>query len=203
MLAGDTSTILGDVTLSGSSILEMELGDDYQPTLGHRRRQHRRHADRCRSLRDYTPQTGDSFEILRSDALAGTFAAVIMTANPGLLWDVTYTTSTASSSPSAASLLPARAPTSTATTSSTAATWRSGSRTSGSARTRRQPATQADGDANGDGVVDGADFMLIQQQFGGPPPAVPAVARRCRNRARCCWRFAAFGLPLAARRRRS
>ena len=61
--------------------------------------------------------------------------------------------------------------------------------------------TGGGGDANGDGVVDGSDFLLIQQKFGGPP-AVPAVAA-VPEPSSFLLALAAFGLPLAARRRRS
>ena len=54
---------------------------------------------------------------------------------------------------------------------------------------------------NGDGVVDGADFLLIQQKFGGPP-AVPATAA-VPEPGSLLLALAAFGLPLAARRHRS
>jgi T5SS/PEP-CTERM-associated repeat protein len=199
VLADDTSTILGDVALTSSSILEMELGDDFSQlwVTGDA------NISGTLSLSlapDYNPETGDSFEILRSDALAGTFSAEIMTDNPGLLWDVSYTTS------SVFVTFGAVAPPGSGADfngdnivdASDLAIWQSNF---GLGSNPPPAATQADGDANGDGVVDGADFLLIQQQFGGPPPAVPAFAA-VPEPSSVLLALAAFGLPLAARRRR-
>jgi MYXO-CTERM domain-containing protein len=143
---------------------------------------------------------GDSFEILRSDALAGTFTTEIMTDNPGLLWDVSYTTS------SVFVTFGAVAPPGMGADfngdgivdGNDMAIWQSNY---GLGSNPPPAATQADGDANGDGVVDGADFLLIQQKYGGPP-AVPAVAT-VPEPSSVLLALAAFGLPLAARRRRS
>src|SRR5690606_29868141 len=64
VLAGEESTIIGDVTLGGSSILEMELGDDFSQlwVTGDA------NVGGLLSLSldpGYIPQTGDSFEVLR------------------------------------------------------------------------------------------------------------------------------------------
>lgn len=199
VVAGETSTILGDVTLSGSSILEMELGDDYSQlwVTGD--------ANISGTLAlslapNYTPQTGDSFEILRSDDLSGTFTSEIMFGNPGLLWDVTYSAS------SAFVTFGAIAPPGSGADfngdnivdAQDLAIWQSNF---GVGSNPPPAATQAQGDANGDGVVDGADFLLIQQKFGGPP-AVPAFAA-VPEPSSMLLALAAFGLPLAAHRRRS
>jgi len=198
VFAGEASTLASDVTLSGSSVLKMELGDDYSQlwVTGD--------ANISGTLAlsldpGYNPQTGDSFEILRSDALAGTFTAEIMTDNPGLLWDVTY------SSSSVFVTFGAIAPPGMGADfngdnivdGSDLAIWQANF---GVGSNPPPAATQAQGDANGDGVVDGSDFLLIQQKFGGPP-AVPAVAA-VPEPSSFLLALVAFGLPLAARRRR-
>lgn len=200
VVAGEeASTVLGDVVLSGSSILEMELGDDYSQlwvtgnaSLGG--------TLELSLAPNYTPMTGDSFEILRSDALTGTFALEVMTGNPGLLWDVDYTAD------------------SVFVTFGGTAPIGSGADFNGDGIVNEQDlaimfgnyglgtnpppvATQADGDANGDGVVNGLDFLLYQTQYGGPPPAVPATAL-VPEPTSLLLAASVLGLPLAARRRR-
>ena len=195
----EASTILGNVTLGGSSILEMELGDDYSQlwvtgnaSLGG--------TLELSLAPNYMPMTGDSFEILRSDSLTGTFALEVMTSNPGLLWDIDYTAD------------------SVFVTFGGTAPIGSGADFNGDNIVNEQDlaimmgnyglgsnpppvATQADGDANGDGVVNGLDFLLYQTQYGGPPPAVPATAL-VPEPTSVILAAAVLGLPLAARRRR-
>jgi T5SS/PEP-CTERM-associated repeat protein len=202
VLADDNSTILGDVTLGGTSILEMELGDDYSQlwvtgdaNIG---------GTLSLSLApNFVPQTGDTFEILRSDILTGTFSTEIMTDNPGLLWDVSYTAS------SVFVTFGAAAPPGSGADfngdgivdGSDIAIWSSNY---GLGANPPPVATQADGDANGDGVVDGADFLLIQQQYGGPPPALPAsgdAIAAVPEPSTLLLAACAMSLPLAARRR--
>ena len=153
---------------------------------------------------NFVPQTGDTFEILRSDALAGTFAAEIMTDNPGLLWDVSYTAS------SVFVTFGATAPPGSGADfngdgvvdGSDMAIWSSNF---GLGSNPPPVATQADGDANGDGVVDGADFLVIQRQYGGPPPALPAsgdAIAAVPEPSSLLLGALALGLPLAVRRRR-
>lgn len=198
VFAGEASTLASDITLSGTSILEMQLGNDFSQlavtgdaNIG---------GILELSLEpSYVPRTGDSFEILRSDNLSGTFAAEIMTDNPGLLWDVTYTAS------SVFVTFGAIAPPGVGAdfngdgivNGSDLAIWQSNF----GLGNPPPPATQAQGDANGDGVVDGADFLLIQQRYG-LPPSVP-VAAAVPEPSSVLLALAAFGLPLAARRRRS
>lgn len=204
VVAGEeASTILGNVTLGGSSILEMELGDDFSQlwvtgdaNLGG--------ALRLSLAPNYTPMTGDSFEILRSDSLTGTFGQTIMTSDPGLLWEVDYTGDSVF-----------------VTFGATAPPVGSGADFNGDNIVNELDlaimmgnyglgsnppplATRADGDANGDGVVDGSDFLLYQQQFGGPPPVVPASGESVAavpEPSSLLLAAAAFGLPLAMRRR--
>lgn len=196
VLAGEESTIIGDVTLGGSSILEMELGDDFSQlwVTGDA------NVGGLLSLSldpGYIPQTGDSFEVLRSDSLSGTFGGVV---SPGLLWNVTYP------GDSVFVTYAGIAPPGTGADFNgdgivngvDLAVWQSNF---GVGSNPPPAATQAQGDANGDGVVDGADFLLIQQKFGGPP-AVPATAA-VPEPGSLLLALAAFGLPLAARRRRS
>lgn len=199
MAGEEASTVLGDVVLSGTSILEMELGDDYSQlwvtgnaSLGG--------TLELSLAPNYTPMTGDSFEILRSDALTGTFASAVMTSNSGLLWDVDYTADSVF-----------------VTFGGTAPTG-SGADINGDGIVNEQDlaimvgnfgmgvnpppfATQADGDATGDGIIDGADFLAYQRQYGGPPPAVPATAL-VPEPTSLLLAAAVLGLPLAARRRR-
>ncbi len=200
VVASETSTIFGDLTLGGSSILEMELGDDFSQlwvtgsaNLG---------GTLELSLSPgYAPVTGDSFEILRSDSLSGTFSLEVLTANPGLVWDVDYlndsvfVTFGAMAPPGAGADFNGD----NIVDGADLAIWQANY---GLGSNPPPVATQGDGDANGDGVVDGSDFLLIQQQFGGPPPVVPAFAA-VPEPSSVLLALAAFGLPLAARRRRS
>ena len=196
VLAGEESTIIGDVTLGGSSILEMELGDDFSQlwvtgsaNVG---------GLLALSLDpSYIPQTGDSFEVLRSDSRTGMFGGVV---SPGLLWNVTYP------GDSVYVTYAGIAPPGTGADFNgdgivngiDLAVWKSNF---GIGSNPPPAATQAQGDANGDGVVDGADFLLIQQKFGGPP--VAPVTAAVPEPSSMLLALAAFGLPLAARRRRS
>lgn len=203
VVAGDeSSTVLGDVVLSGSSILEMELGDDYSQlwvtgnaTLGG--------TLELSLAPNYTPMTGDSFEILRSDALTGTFASALMTTNPGLLWDVDYTADSVFVT-FAGAAPPGSGPDFNGdgiVDGNDLAVWKANY----GLGNPPPPATQADGDANGDGLVDGLDLLLIQQYFGGPPPAVPASGDSLAavpEPSSLLLAAAVLGLPLAARRRR-
>jgi MYXO-CTERM domain-containing protein len=199
VVANDTSTIMGDVVLSGSSILEMELGDDYSQlwvtgnaTLGG--------TLELSLAPNYTPVTGDSFEILRSDALTGTFSLEVLAANPGLLWDVEYTSDSVFVTFGAAAPpgMGADFNGDNIVNAQDMAIWQANY---GLGSNPPPAATQADGDANGDGVVDGTDFLLIQQQYGGPPIAAPAVAT-VPEPSSLLLAAAVLGLPLAARRRR-
>ncbi|MBL9161875.1 MAG: hypothetical protein JNL18_03940 [Planctomycetaceae bacterium] len=200
VVANDTSTILGDITLSGSSILEMELGDDYSQlwVTGN--------ANIGGTLElslapNYAPRTGDSFEILRSDALAGTFSLEVLTGNPGLLWDVSYVNDSVFVTFGAVAPpgMGADFNGDNIVDANDLAIWQTNF---GVGSNPPPAATQAQGDANGDGVIDGADLLLIQQQFGGPPIASPAVAA-VPEPSSVLLALAACGLPLAARRRRS
>ncbi len=198
--AEEKSTILGNLALTSSSILDMQLGNDYShlwvtgdASLG---------GTLSLSLApNYNPQSGDSFEILRSSNLTGTFSLEVMTTNPGLLWDVDYV------SDSVFVTFGVTAPPGSGADfngdgivdAGDVAIWKNNF---GLGANPPPVATQGDGDANGDGVVDGADFLLIQQQFGGPPPAVPAVAA-VPEPSSILLALATFGLPLAVRRRRS
>jgi hypothetical protein len=202
VVAGETSTIFGDVTLGGSSILEMELGDDFSQlwVTGNAT------LDGTLALSlspGFKPVNGDSFEILRSDALSGTFALEVLTGNPGLFWDVNYLND------SVFVTFGATAPPTGSGADFNAdgivdgndlAIWRENF---GLGATP-PPATQPQGDASGDGVVDGWDFLLYQQQFGGPPPAVPAAGDSLAavpEPSSLLLAMAVLGLPLAARRR--
>ena len=195
MLASDTSTISGDIVLTGSSILEMELGDDFSQlwvtgdaNIG---------GFLALSLDPaYNPQAGDSFEILRSDTLTGTFGGVL---SPGTLWNVTYPGDSVFVTYAGVALPGTGADFNGdgIVNGTDLAIWKSNYGTGNPP----PPATQAQGDANGDGVVDGADFMLIQQRYGLPPSVPVAVA--VPEPSSMLLALAAFGLPLAARRRRS
>lgn len=200
VVANDTSTILGDITLSSSSILEMELGDDYSQlwVTGN--------ANIGGTLElslapNYAPRTGDSFEILRSDALSGTFSLELLTGNPGLLWDVSYVNDSVFVTFGAVAPpgMGADFNGDNIVDANDLAIWQTNF---GVGSNPPPAATQAQGDANGDGVIDGADLLLIQQQFGGPPIASPAVAAVPEPNS-VLLALAACGLPLAARRRRS
>ncbi|RIL10400.1 hypothetical protein DCC79_08135, partial [bacterium] len=166
--AGVTN-IIGDINLTG---MEAELGHDFSQlfvtgdaTLS---------GQLSITLSDgFTPVTGQSFEILRSGDLNGVFSSEVLFGNPGLLWDVQYT------STSVFVTFGAAAPPGMGADFNgdgivdiqDLAIWQANF---GLGTNPPPAATQADGDANGDGVVDGADFMIIQRRFGGPP-AVPAA----------------------------
>ncbi|WP_428304899.1 dockerin type I domain-containing protein [Lacipirellula sp.] len=199
--ADATSTIIGNLTLSGSSILEMDLGSDYSQlwVTGT--------ADlggilSLSLIPNYAPKLGDSFEILRSDTLAGsTFDAVI---SPGTLWNVTYpgdsvfVTYAGIAGPGVGADFNGD----NIVDAADLAVWKMNY---GVGLNPPPLATKAQGDANNDGKVDGADFLLIQQQYGGPPVAVPAAGGSIvgvPEPSSLVLAAAAFGLPLAARRRR-
>ncbi|BBO32192.1 dockerin type I domain-containing protein [Lacipirellula parvula] len=195
------STIIGDLTLSSSSILEMDLGKDYSQlwVTGT--------ADlggilSLSLIPSYVPQLGDSFEILRSDTLAGsTFDAVI---SPGTLWNVTYpgdsvfVTYAGIAAPGTGADFNGD----NIVNAADLAIWKLNF---GVGLNPPPAATKAQGDANGDGVVDGSDFLLIQQQYGGPPVAIPASGGSIvgvPEPSSLVLAAAVLGLPLAARRRR-
>jgi T5SS/PEP-CTERM-associated repeat protein len=117
----------------------------------------------------YTPQIGDSFEILRAANRTGVFSSIVGAAGPGGTWNVAYT------------------PTSVFLNFSTipgpvfASDFNGDGIVDGTdlgiwqTHLGMMPATAADGDANGDGKVDGADFVIWQQQNGSHFPVVPAA----------------------------
>jgi T5SS/PEP-CTERM-associated repeat protein len=203
VVASETSTIFGDLTLSASSILEMELGDDFSQlwVTGN--------ANIGGTLElslspGFAPVTGDSFEILRSDSLSGTFSLEVLTANPGLLWEVDYTNDSVFVTFGAAAPPGSGADFNgdNIVDAQDLAIWHANF---GVGSNPPPAATQAQGDANGDGVVDGADFMLIQQKFGGPPalPASGDSLAAVPEPSSVVLALATFGLPLASRRRRN
>lgn len=199
--AGQSSTISSNLTLSSTSMLQMNLGDDYSKLwvtgtadLG---------GILSLSLAsDYTPQMGDSFEILRSSSLGGsTFDGVI---SPGTLWNVTYpgdsvfVTYAGIATPG----IGADFNNDNIVNSLDLEIWEM---YYGVGMNPPPLATQSQGDANGDGKVDGADYMIIQRQLGGPPVAIPASGGSIvgvPEPSSLVLAAAAFGLPLAARRRR-
>jgi T5SS/PEP-CTERM-associated repeat protein len=199
--ADATSTIIGNLSLSSTSILEMDLGDDYSKLwvtgtadLG---------GILSLSLTpNYVPQLGDSFEILRSDTLAGsTFDAVI---SPGTMWNVTYPGDSVfvTYAGIAAPGIGADFNGDNIVDGADLAVWK---QNYGVGTNPPPLATQQQGDANGDGKVDGADLLILQRQYGGPPSAMPSVGGSIvgvPEPSALVLAAAAFGLPLAARRRR-
>lgn len=200
--AGQSSTISSNLTLSSTSMLQMNLGDDYSKLwvtgtadLG---------GILSLSLAsDYTPQMGDSFEILRSSSLGGsTFDGVL---SPGTLWNVTYpgdsvfVTYAGISTPGIGADFNGDGIVNIIDLE----TWEMNY---GVGTNPPPVATRAQGDANGDGKVDGADYMIIQRQLGGPPIAIPASGGSIvgvPEPSSLVLAAGVLGLPLAARRRRN
>lgn len=192
-----TSTLMGDITMGGSSTFSVYLGDAND----------RLSVNGAAALggtlnlelgSGYTPQLGDSFTILSSNSLGGTeFAGV---ASPGALWSVGYTTTSVvvTYGGVAPPGMGADFNGDGVVDGNDLAVWKSNF---GKGSNPPPLATQAEGDANGDGVVDGADFMIIQRHWGGPP-AVPALAA-VPEPSSMVLAMAALAIPLACRRRGS
>lgn len=116
-------------------------------------------------------QEGDSYNVLSaSGGVTGMFANTIVEAG-GLLWDIIYGTDTVSVTATGFTAVPMGADFNGdgVVDSVDLAIWKNfypiGS-----------GAAQTMGDADGDGDVDGADFLKIQRDLGGPPSLLAAVA---------------------------
>lgn len=161
------STLVGDLELASTNILNVELGDPYSrlevvgdAALGG--------SVNIFLADDYLPQFGDSFEIIDADSRAGSFTTVGGGGGGAGFWQASYTATSAILN--YMSDLPI----------TLMSDFDGNGFVDGAdlAILRMNfglmPATQADGDGNGDGRVDGADLLLFQQQLGMFPPVVPA-----------------------------
>ncbi|MBA4104547.1 MAG: hypothetical protein C0485_02230 [Pirellula sp.] len=191
-----SSTVIGDLTLSGN--LNMEIGFTFSKlfvtgdaNLGG--------ALNISLGSGFIPYVGQRWEIIAAGDVTGAFASVNAPPIAGVNWGVqtignsAFLTTNFISTPGTGADFNGDG----IVNGDDLAIWQSNF----GVGNPPPPATQAQGDANGDGVVDGADFLLIQQRFGLPPSV--AVAAAVPEPSSVLLALAAFGLPLAARRRRS
>ncbi|QDT00941.1 hypothetical protein [Adhaeretor mobilis] len=125
-------------------------------------------------LDGYSPVSGDSYTILQtanSSGVNGEFKAVDLSLAPlssGLSWDLVYNADSVVLSVLGGAFLSADFNEDGFVDDSDLAAWDTNYGLSGSA-------TKADGDANGDMEVNGADFLTWQSQYTGPPPSSGSV----------------------------
>ncbi|MBA3481365.1 MAG: hypothetical protein H0T51_06075, partial [Pirellulales bacterium] len=162
--AGGSSTILGDLTLTGTGAVDMEIGSDYSQLFVSGAAALAGHIN-FTLADDYNPQDGDSFEIIDAGTLSGVFATSTMTPNPALPWSLAYVGSSvflnfgAGGPPGIGADFNGDG----IVDGADLAIWTANF---GVGANPPPIATQAQGDANGDGVVDGADFLVWQQKLG-------------------------------------
>jgi autotransporter-associated beta strand protein len=115
-------------------------------------------------LNGFTPQAGDAFDLFDAPNLNGTFNTITLPALDGRAWDVSQLhTSGVLAVVSAADF-----DRDLSVDEADLVVWTAGLGTSG--------ATHAQGDADGDQLVDGGDFLAWQLQFGDAASARPSSA---------------------------
>lgn len=142
----------------------------------------------------FTPQSGDSFQLLTAGSLTGTFASTSLPAlGAGLAWDVDYTPQSVTLTVGAGGVT-ADFNGDGKVDAADLAKWRTGfGKTTG--------ALKGDGDADGDGDTDGADFLAWQRELGmtSAVAAVTAVPEPGGTALLAC--LAALLVPLCRRAR--
>ena len=182
----------GDATLANTSLLLMEIGGDDQGT----EYDHLDVSDKLtlggvmavQFINGFTPTSPLSFNLFDWGTVAGSFNALNLQNVDGFAWNTSQllTAGTISLTPSFAADFDSNGHVDAADL----AIWKTGFGTTGG---------RATGDATGDNLVTGADFLLWQQQFGGggatpanasiPEPATLSLLTAC-------------GLALLAKKRR-
>jgi hypothetical protein len=113
----------------------------------------------------FTPVAGDAFDILDWTTLDGAFAALELPALAGLRWDVSQLYD--SGSLAVAPLYEADFDSNGRVDAADLALWRAGF--------SKDNAGRADGDATGDQLVTGEDFLVWQRQLGLGVASLPAT----------------------------
>ena len=116
-------------------------------------------------INNFTPQPGDSFNLLDWTSVSGVFHTITLPTLSGLVWDDSQLYSHGVLSV----LSSADFNGDSIVSGADLASWKGGFGATGNA-------THTQGDADGDGDADGADFLTWQRQLGSAAPAVSANA---------------------------
>jgi hypothetical protein len=118
-------------------------------------------------IEGFTPNAGQSFNILDWGGLTGTFTSINLPSLEGLAWNTSQIYSNGILSVESP-FLEGDFDENGFVNGADLTAWKTGFGTSGGA-------THSQGDANADADADGADFLVWQQQFGSGPGAAPTV----------------------------
>lgn len=166
--AAGVLTLADDLSLANSSVLEIEIGGEIaglQHDVLHVTGLANLDGDLLVTLiAGFVPSAGDWFTVITGGQLTGSFDQVHLPGlNPGLVWHADYAaTELVLSVTSAALFDPADFNEDGRVDADDLAAWNFGFGTTGNA-------SHADGDANNDLIVDGADFLIWQRDLNGSP----------------------------------
>jgi T5SS/PEP-CTERM-associated repeat protein len=194
VLSASTSSLVGDLDLGSENSLLVELGHQFS------RMEISRTADLDGILSislgdDYIPRVGDKFEILEALSVTGTFDTVLDPNLSGIDFSVTYLANSVIVNVLGGFVFNADWTGAPSVGPEDLAVWQM------NFGTMVPPGTL--GDANGDGLVDGADFAIWQQQLGTTPAvaASGSAAGAVPEPSTIVMLVAALAAPLGLRRR--